>query len=275
MRKQSERSCYGFLVQRRQRLNQIVSMVVERGTIDVGGLAEFFEVSQATIRRDLDILEQQQLVSRTHGGARPHEAFNDLPLNYKRADNFAEKRAIALEAATHVGGALVIGMTGGTTVSEFARSLSQRSNLTVVTNALNIAIDLLPNQGLRVFIAGGEVRSSSEEAVGPTAEAFLTGYNIDVAFLGVDGVDPRAGCTNYDPVGARVNRAMGERARTVVVLADSTKIGRVTLAPVCTMSEVDVLITDTGASADAVEQIRSSGCRVILVEPLNGQRSQR
>jgi DeoR family transcriptional regulator of aga operon len=267
VRSQTERSCYGVLVQRRQRLNQIVSLVVERGTIEVGALARSFDVSQATIRRDLELLEHQQLVSRTHGGARPHEAFNDLPLTYKRADNFAEKRAIAEAAAIHVDGALVIGMTGGTTVSEFARSLLQRSNLTVVTNALNIASELLQNQGLRVFIAGGEVRSSSEEAVGPAAESFLAGYNIDVSFLGVDGVDPRAGCTNYDPVGARVNRAMGERARTVVVLADSTKIGRVTLAPVCSMAEVDVLITDTGAPEDAVEQIRASGCRVILVQP--------
>jgi DeoR family transcriptional regulator of aga operon len=244
-----------------------VSTVVERGTIDVVDLASLFDVSQATIRRDLDTLEQQQLVSRTHGGARPHEAFNDMPLTYKRADNFAEKRAIAIEAETLLNGALVIGMTGGTTVSEFARTLSHRSNMTVVTNALNIALELLQNQGLRVFIAGGEVRSSSEEAVGHSAETFLAGYNIDVAFLGVDGVDPKAGCTNYDPVGARVNRAMSERARKVVVLADSTKIGRVTLAPVCAMSEVDVLITDTGAPAEAVEQLRNSGCTVVLVEP--------
>jgi DeoR family transcriptional regulator of aga operon len=253
-------------VNRRQRHNQIVSTVVERGLIEVGELASIYDVSQATIRRDLETLEHQQLVSRTHGGARPHEAFNDMPLTYKRADNFAEKRAIAEEAAGYVDGALVIGMTGGTTVSEFARSLPHRSNLTVVTNALNIAIDLLQNQGLRVFVAGGEVRSSSEEAVGPSAEAFLSGYNIDVAFLGVDGVDPRAGCTNYDPIGARVNRAMGERAKRVVVLADSTKIGRVTLAPVCAMSEVDVLITDSGAPADAVEQFRAAGCQVVLVD---------
>ena len=102
----------------------------------------------------------------------------------------------------------MIGTTGGTTVSQFIRLLRDRDDLTVVTNALNVAIDLVGNPGLRVFVAGGEVRGSSQESVGHSAEAFLAEYNIDVAFLGVDGVDAVAGCTNYDPAGARVNAVL-------------------------------------------------------------------
>jgi len=135
----------------------------------------------------------------------------------------------------------------------------------VVTNALNIAGDLVGNPGLRVFVAGGEVRGSSQESVGHSAEAFLAEYNIDIAFLGVDGVDAVAGCTNYDPAGARVNAVLARRARKRVVLADATKIGRITLAQVCRMAEVDVLITDSRAAEAELKPIRGQGCTVACV----------
>jgi DeoR family transcriptional regulator of aga operon len=252
-------------VQRRQRLNQMVSAIVDNGSLDVAALAERFQVSAATVRRDLRLLEKQRLVSRSRGGATTHEAFNDLPLSYKDTQDIVEKRRIARRALAFVDGARVIGTTGGTTVSEFARLLMDRDGLTIVTNALNLATHLVTNPRLRVFATGGEVRSSSQEAVGPTAEAGMAHYNIDVAFIGVDGVDARAGCTIYDPLGARVNSILRQRARTSVVLADATKIGRVALAQVCPMDDVDVLITDARAPQEALEQIRRQGVQVLAV----------
>jgi DeoR family transcriptional regulator of aga operon len=251
-------------MQRKQRLSQIVSTVVEAGSLDVPALAERFDVSHATIRRDLELLEQQRLVTRTRGGASTHASFNDLPLTYKTAQDAGEKRRIAQQALTFLEGARVIGLTGGTTVTEFARLLKGFDGLTVVTNALNVATHLVANPQFRVFAAGGEVRSSSQETVGPSAEAFLAGYNIDVAFIGVDGVHT-SGCTTYDPVGARVNSVLHQRARTTVVLADATKIRRVALAEVFPMSEVDVLITDSRAPADTLEEIEALGCQVLVV----------
>jgi DeoR family transcriptional regulator of aga operon len=250
-------------VQRRHRLNQIVSVVVERGQIDVPSLATEFSVSAATIRRDLEALQQQRLVCRTHGGATIHAAFNDLPLSYKKAQDLPEKLRIAQYAARFLDGARVIGTTGGTTVSQFTRLLRGRDDLTVVTNALNVAVDLAGSPGLRVFVAGGEMRASSQESVGHSAEAFLSSCNIDVAFLGVDGVDAVAGCTNYDPAGARVNAMLFRRARQRIVLADATKIGRVTLAQVCRMDEVDVLITDSRATEPELGSLRRQGCQVV------------
>jgi len=243
----------------------MVSAIVENTSLDVTTLASMFDVSEATVRRDLETLEQQRLVHRTHGGATTHAAFHDLPLSYKTAQDLPEKRRIAERALCLLDRARVIGMTGGTTITEFARLLTGVDGLTVVTNALNIAVELAPNPRLRVFAAGGEVRGSSQEAVGPSAESFLTGYNIDVAFIGVDGVDATAGCTTYDPVGARVNAVLRERARVAAVLADATKITRVALAPVCAMSEVDVLITDSRADRGAVEAIQRRGCEVLCV----------
>ncbi len=252
-------------MQRKARLNQMVAAIVENTSLDVASLSTMFGVSEATVRRDLETLEQQQLVHRTHGGATTHAGFHDMPLSYKTAQDLLEKRRIAQRARGLLENARVIGMTGGTTVTEFARLLGGTEGLTVVTNALNIAVELSGNPRLRVFAAGGEVRGSSQEAVGPSAETFLGGYNIDVAFIGVDGVDAEAGCTNYDPVGARVNAVLHERAKVAAVLADSTKITRVALAPVCAMSEVDVLITDDRADRAAVEAIRRRGCEVICV----------
>ena len=243
----------------------MVSAIVEKGSLDVETLAEQFSVSTATVRRDLDVLEKQRLVSRTHGGATTHASFNDLPLSYKTEQDTSEKRRIARQALTFLEGAVVIGTTGGTTVSEFARLLMNRDGLTIVTNALNVATYLVANPRLRVFAAGGEVRSSSQEAVGPSAETFIASYNIDVAFIGVDGVDATAGCTNYDPVGARANAVLREQARVSVVLADATKIGRVALAQVCRISDVDVLITDARAPQAALDDIRSRGCQVLTV----------
>lgn len=250
-------------MQRKQRLNQIVAAIVENGIMDVPALAATFEVSEATIRRDLGLLEQQQLVSRTRGGATRHVAFNDLPLRYKSSQDAEEKRRIALAALPFLDGARVIGLTGGTTVWEFAQQLGNRTGLTVVTNALNVATSLVGHTGIRVFAAGGEVRASSQEAVGPSAEAFLADYHIDVSFVGVDAVSAEAGCTNYDPVGARVNAAMSQRSRITVVLADATKIGRTALAGVRAITDVDVLITDARASEEVVQAIERNGCRVI------------
>lgn len=243
-----------------------MSVIVERGSAEVTELAKEFGVSLATVRRDLELLEKQRLVSRTRGGARTHAAFNDLPLSFKTAQDLTEKRRIAVRALDFLDGARVIGMTGGTTTTEFAHLLLDRENLTVVTNALNVATDLLPNPRLRVFAAGGEVRSSSQEAVGPSAEAFLAEYNLDVAFVGVDGVHARAGCTNYDPVGARVNTVLLEQARRVVVLADASKVGRIALAPVCPMSKVHVLVTDQRLAVAEADRIASEGgCQVLRV----------
>ena len=243
-----------------------MSAVVDRGQVDVPSLATEFAVSPATIRRDLEALQRQRLVCRTHGGAKIHAAFNDLPLSYKKARDLPEKQRIARHAMAFLEGARVIGTTGGTTVSQFIELLRDRDDLTVITNALNVATDLVGRPGPRVFVAGGEVRVSSQESVGHTAEAFLASCRIDVAFLGVDGVDAVAGCTNYDPAGARVNAVLARRARKRIVLADATKIGRVALAQVCRMAEVDVLITDARAPEAQLDQIRGQGCQVICVD---------
>lgn len=134
-----------------------------------------------------------------------------------------------------------------------------------MTNAITVAAELGHKPGIRVFCAGGEVRPSSLETSGPSAEAFFCDHDLDIAFLGADGVDAEAGCTNYEPAGARVNTTLVARSKMRVILADSSKIGRVTMAPLCPISAVDVLVTDHGAPEARVQALRDTGRIVTLV----------
>lgn len=251
-------------VQRAQRLSAIVVIVAEQGGVLVTDLAASLNVSQPTIRRDLEYLERHRLIRRIHGGARAHDAFTDLPLGLKTAQDVSEKRRIAREALKFVSGARVIGTTGGTTLTEFAHAYRDAGTASVVTNSLDVATELLTNPRIRVFLTGGEVRPSSHETVGRTAEVVLATYNIDVAVLGVDGIDAAAGATAYDPSGAAVNAVLQQKAQRTIILADATKLGRAALAQICPIGDVDVLITDERACPTELDRIRAHGCRVVV-----------
>ena len=122
---------------------------------------------------------------------------------------------------------MAVGLTGGTTATEVGRALAGRQKLTIVTNALNIASELAVRPGIKLITTGGVARSQSYELSGPIAEASLTGLNLNVAFIGVDGIDAQAGCTTHHEVEAHTNAVMIGCARRVVVVADSSKLGKV------------------------------------------------
>jgi DeoR family transcriptional regulator of aga operon len=164
-----------------------------------------------------------------------------------------------------MGAARVIGMSGATTTTAMSELLLERDDLTLVTNALNIAVDALSTRGPRVFVAGGEARNGSYETVGPVADENLRRYNIDITFFGVDGIQAQAGCTIYDPAASHTNLVLIRQAARVVVLADSHKIGRVAFTSVCPIDVVDVLITDTAADAAALRDIEAAGVETVIV----------
>src|SRR3954449_384997 len=176
-----------------QRLDSILSRLSDDGSVGVTVLARELGVSVATIRRDLERLEAQRLLSRTHGGAVAHGVLYELPLRYRAGRHEAEKHRIAEVAATRLGDARVVGLTGGTTTTEVARRIAGNA-LTVVTNALNIAAALAVRPNLKLGVPGGVARPESYELIGPLADATLDGLNLDVVFVGVDGAS-RAGMT--------------------------------------------------------------------------------
>ena len=247
------------------RLSAILERLATGNAVDVGGLAKELGASPATIRRDLATLERQRLLERTHGGAVAHAVSYELPLRYKGVRFAEEKRRIAAAAADRVTEGMAVGLTGGTTATEVARALAGRPRLTIVTNALNIAFELGVRPNIKLIVTGGLARSQTYELSGPIAEASLAGLTLDVAFIGVDGVDAKAGCTTHEEVEAHTNQVMIRHAQRAVLVADSSKIGQVTFARICPAQDVDELITDQGADPGAVQALREIGMQVTLV----------
>lgn len=240
--------------------------ILEReGKAGVDQLAGSLGVSPATVRRDLARLEREGVIVRSHGGAVRVDRGYEVPIDHRLLSQADEKRRIALHAAGLVADGAVVGVTGGTTTMEVARALSGRADLTVVTNALNIGAELAVRRNIRLVLTGGTARTASFELSGPIAERTLRDYNLDIAFVGVDGVDAGAGFTTHNDLEATTNASLVRRADRVVVVADSTKLGRVKFARICDLSAADLLITDDGASEEEVLTLKSAGLEVVLV----------
>jgi DeoR family transcriptional regulator, aga operon transcriptional repressor len=250
-------------VRQSQRLDSILTRLSEHGSVEVTGLAADLGVSMATIRRDLELLESQRLLSRTHGGAVSHGVLYELPLRYRSGRHEEEKHRIADAAITRLGDARVVGLTGGTTTTEVARRLAGRT-LTIVTNALNIAAEMAVRPNLKLVVTGGVARPESYELVGPLADRTLDEVNIDVVFVGVDGASS-GGMTTHHEVEAHTNRRMIERAQRVVVVCDASKVGRSALAVICVARDIDELITDPAADEAALAELQAAGVRVMTV----------
>jgi DeoR family transcriptional regulator, aga operon transcriptional repressor len=252
-------------VRQAERVGAILEHLSAHGSVSVADLAAELTVSPATIRRDLELLDDQRLLTRTHGGAVGQGVLYELPLRYKTGRHQQEKRRIAAEAATRVADGEAVGLTGGTTTTEVARVLVERQRLTVVTNALNIASELAIRPNLKLVVTGGWARSESYELVGPLAEQSLAGLNLDTVFMGVDGISFEAGLMTHHEVEAHTNMALMERARRAIVVADSSKIGRTAFARICAIERVHELITDVAADDAAIVAIREAGVLVTTV----------
>ncbi|MEV6925708.1 DeoR/GlpR family DNA-binding transcription regulator [Dactylosporangium sp. NPDC051485] len=252
-------------MRRSDRMTAILDRVSRLGTIDAGVLAEEFAVSAATIRRDLQVLEEQRLLARTHGGAVAVDVAYELPVRYRGGQNREAKALVARRAATLLPhGPLTLGLTGGTTTLILARLLAERVDLTVVTNALNIAAELALRPRLKLIMTGGVSRTQSYELVGPIADQALAGLNMEIAVVGVDGISARGGLTTHDEIEAHTNAAMIRRADRVMVVADGSKVGRTCLAGICAIGDVAVLVTDASADPGHVEAIRRAGPEVVI-----------
>jgi DeoR family transcriptional regulator of aga operon len=246
-----------------ERLSLILERLSQTGSVGVSGVATELGVSTASVRRDLQLLEEQHLLSRTHGGAVANATVYELPLRYRSGSHKGEKRRIAALAAERVDDTVAtVGMTGGTTTTEVARRLADRLGLTVVTNALNIASDLALHPDIKLIVTGGTARSESYELVGPLAESTLAGLNLDIVVVGVDGISIGGGLTTYHEVEAATNRAMIGRARRVIVVADGSKVGKLALARICDVEAVDELITDASADAAELARLEATGVTV-------------
>ncbi|HEV7526111.1 MAG: DeoR family transcriptional regulator, aga operon transcriptional repressor [Microbacteriaceae bacterium] len=260
-------------MKRAERLNAVLDLLAETGTLDVEDIITKLDVSAATARRDLDNLASQQLLTRTRGGAIGQSVAYDLPLRYKRDQHAPQKHQIALAASDLVPLGAVIGLCGGTTSTAIATVLGSRpdvmkaspeSSLTVVTNAINIAAQLVMRPQIKTVVTGGVVHARSYELVGPYSDIVLEKITMDIAFIGVNGIDPTFGATVHDEREAAVNSLMARRATRAVIVADSSKIGRNDFATVGTKGLFHTLITDAGITPEQIAAFAENDIEVIV-----------
>lgn len=251
---------------RSDRMLAVLKSVNARGAVALADLATELRVSPATLRRDLASMEDQGLLVRTHGGARSRPVHEEVPVHLRDLEARDAKRRIALRAAEHIpAGPYAVALSGGTTAAEVARALSRRPQLTIVTNALPVAMELAARPTAKVILTGGMVRSTSFEAVGVLAENTFNAVNVGTAILGTDGISATGGATTHDEVEARTNHAMVAHAQRVIVVADGSKVGRTTLARMAECGEIDLVITDATADVDELERLRAAGVAVEVV----------
>ncbi|MER5895651.1 DeoR/GlpR family DNA-binding transcription regulator [Streptomyces sp. NPDC001876] len=254
------------------RWTRLLEILSEQGHLDVLDAAARLDCSAATVRRDLDELARQNLLTRTRGGAVVSTVAYDLPLRYKAARRADEKQRIAKAAAELIPSGSTVGINGGTTTSEVARELAVRPEpsgggiaLTVVTNAINIANELAVRPQVKIVVTGGVARPNSYELVGPLVDSVLRTLALDYTILGVDAVHPTFGAATHDESEAGANRALAECAGTVIVVADSSKLDRRAFAQVCETSAVSILVTDKDAPEETVEEFTGLGIDVLRV----------
>jgi DeoR family transcriptional regulator of aga operon len=243
----------------------ILKILGENEHVNVQELSTQMKVSEVTIRKDLKLLEDKSLLFRTHGGASKVNPYtNDKPVAVKERLNAEEKQMIAKTAATMIGenDSIIIG--SGTSMLALARAIHAEVRLTVITSALNVALELSQHSNVEVLQLGGQLRQNSSSVMGPYAEQILADISCGILFLGVDGIDLEVGLTTTSLMEARLNQKMMDAAQITVVLADSSKFGKRGLGKICPIDQVQHIITDSGISPELVSLLEEKGLTVTI-----------
>lgn len=255
----------------KRRFSAILERLRGTGNASVEDLCAELGVSVHTIRRDLEDLHARGMLRRVHGGAAPLEPFlyepfrSDLSFQEQIESHVDEKRRIAKFAAAMVHEGDVVATTAGTTTTETVRCLPMNYRLTVVTNTVNIAMELCNRKDIEVFVTGGSLHGTWFSLVGPTAIESMRRVFIDTLFIGVNGLHERHGLTCYHSAEAELNRVMVQQAKQKIVVADSSKLGVLANWLIAPITEVDAIVTDTGIADEKLEPYRQLGIAVYRV----------
>jgi len=241
----------------------IIEALQANGRVGVAELSALAGVSQMTVRRDLEALEQDGLLQRVHGGAvSTISGSYEPPYAVRSRLGSAEKDRIGTATAALIGANETVIIDGGTTALAVARALRGRRQLTVCALSVQAAAELADEPGVRVIAAGGDVRPGEQYFVGPLAERVFEDLRFDTFVMSVGGIHAEQGLTDFNPDDARVKRVAVGSSRRRIVVADSSKLGRVTFAAIGPITVADVLVTDDGATEEQVSVLRLAGVRV-------------
>lgn len=250
-----------------ERRAKILALIEKKGRVEIHELSERFNVSKMTIRRDLKQLGNEGVVRRVRGGAVNSRGRSFEPaLILRSRQNVEAKKAIALRAEKLINEGECIAVDVGSTAVELAKRLKGKQNLTVLTPSLQIA-SLLSNQnGLRIIVPGGIVRHGEGSMIGDLAIRAFEKLFVDKLFLGVGGIDPEAGFTEYNWDDTLVKRAMIESAKQIIILADSSKYDRVAFAAIAGLGDVDIIISNDQPPKKIKKQFEEMGVEIIIAE---------
>lgn len=250
-----------------ERQQAMARAVTERGRLSVVDLAQEYDVTTETVRRDLSVLERAGLLRRVHGGAVPAGALTSLEtaLADRDAAQAAEKDRIvaaALDLLPPSGATALI--DAGSTTARLAAVLPPTHRLTVFTHSVTVAARLVSHPAVELHLLPGRVRPATQAAVGPSTVAAIAALRVDVAFVGANGITPGHGLSTPDPEEAATKRAIVEAAQRVIVLADATKVGVESTVSFASLSEADVLVTDTDVAKDQRKELVAAGLEVVV-----------
>ena len=247
---------------------RILDELRRSGGVRVADLTELLQVSDMTVRRDLDVMDRKGLLTKVHGGATAVETAHAIEPTFdsKAMRERLEKEAIAAHAARLIKPGMAISITAGTTTWALAPHLAGIPDLTVVTNSLKVAEVLYDQErpDLTVVLTGG-IRTPSDGLVGPIAVQAIRSLRVDLVVMGIHGIDLRAGLTTPNLMEAETNRAMVESARRLVVVADHTKYGVIGLSQIAQLGAVDTLITDDQLDPSARDQLAEQVGEVMVI----------
>lgn len=250
-----------------ERRMEIVNVVNRDGKARVEDLAAQFDVSSVTIRSDLSLLEKNGYVVRSHGAAIPNTGvIAELTVHEKRRQNTGVKSLIGQAAAKLIESGDTVILDSGTTTREIATSLKSLEDVVVMTNGLDVAMELASAPGVEVLMSGGVLRKNALSFSGSQAEYSLKNYRFDKVFLGVDGFDLRAGITTHSEQEASLNRLMCEISEQVIAVADSSKFGKRSCYMIREFGNIDILVTDSDIPEDYVHGLREMKVEVIIVD---------
>jgi DeoR family transcriptional regulator of aga operon len=248
-----------------KRGQQILDYLSQNGELSIQELSDLSGVSEISIRRDLVALNSNRFIERTRGGARIATVVNpENSLIYRLPVDIKEALTISYRAAQLVKPGTVIGISGGRLCTQLALDLRHRANLTVVTNAVNIAVELAGLQEIQVWVTSGQLNSGSFEMVGPSVSNSLIGLHIDQLFLGVDGVSLEYGITAHNEPEAAAEAAFMKISDSVIVLADSIKFKKVSFAQVAPISAIHTIVTTERSPREILKKIQEAGTQIII-----------
>ena len=249
----------------KERQDVILNLISRTGSVSINELVDHLNVSDMTVRRDLDELENRGLLWRVHGGAIDSRGRSyEPPLQSRNTVNRDLKERIGKAAADLVINGDSLALDIGSTTYEIARNLVDKRNLTIITPSLDIAMLLADHTGLRVILTGGIIRPGEHSLIGSLAESAFGNFRVDKLFLGIAGVDFTSGLTEFNLEDSLVKKAMLECAKRTILLADSTKFDKVTFVRVAPLENVDCIITDREIDQEVLKQLKERNIEVIL-----------